>query len=1110
MSGQEEQAAELQRYLYALYHAPTTSSREQANDWLNSWQLSRAAWGLVHDILLGRVRGIVLLQCRLVVVLLHRRGMRHLGDAVTQSATRPLGHSAITPHVAIQPVVVAWQVQISPTPPSSEVEVYYFAAQTLRTKITRDFEELDAGMRATLPDSVLEMLGRHHSVSFIRTQLSLAMAMLGMHIPSLAWREVSGSGRLGEPGPSSMIEWVARRLYNEASMRQVLLEILTVVPQEAMAYHPSLLPERRREIEREMKVDGLSKALEVLEALMREQSGVDGGQSGGLSNDGIKHILEAFAAWLRFGGNAISPSLLAASSLIPLAINSLQKEEEAFYAAVDAVVEIIYCSSAHGRPKAELGGLVTVLVAQVMALLPQFHVCIQQAVDEASGKLVEENNFGEHGEQAKALARLFAEVGEAYADLICEASPEVMGPVEALLDVCRYPDMEVSSISFNFWHRVSFILSAGKKPHNLNWEGDVLPEAEAERRVGAFRGHFERLVMQLAEKAQYPEDSEHWHSDEKNDFKYTRQAVGDLLLDATDIIGPDSCMRLVIRPLSEVSERMNAGGSFEWRRAEGSLYCLRSIHRASNDVQDGALLLSILSSLSYLPSQPTLDYSVALMLGAYADWLAREAERDQSGNIVGLIQQLIELIVKGLGNDNTSAACALSLRNICDSCGRFLVAGSNGAVFMEQMLELYRQAQSHGDLSSASNGYNAVGSTILDEEDVENILEGITMVVKHLPPDSKRDKVHHMIDSVVQPIQMVLEKASSVVAVNGGLAGNAPSESLVVLPLFERVVTILRNVNDVDDVASTLEKLLPWLEMALTLFELDPEASERICRVPRYAVRTAKRHTIRSLPALSNMLMSRFERTKHSCYLYVASELVKAFGDPAEDIYTQPLLSRMLITSCAMLGSLQAVSAKPDLTDDTFLLAGRGLSYAPRLMMTQELLVALIETSRNAILVQHLEACSSVASFLVRLLDPSTHRHCDINQVKTLEAVFQPYAGILTQLTIAGGVGALPSSRVHEMADVLYALLKGTQNATESLHRVQAALALVPDSALPSNDKGRFLQLCGVIVSDQILEDDEQQLVQGLIDLSECCRRHSKVQAVVMDCLLEPQFRVFN
>lgn len=68
MNGQQEQAAELQAYLYALYHAPSTSSREQANEWLNEWQLSRAAWGLVHDILLGRVRGdFVLLSCCLVV-----------------------------------------------------------------------------------------------------------------------------------------------------------------------------------------------------------------------------------------------------------------------------------------------------------------------------------------------------------------------------------------------------------------------------------------------------------------------------------------------------------------------------------------------------------------------------------------------------------------------------------------------------------------------------------------------------------------------------------------------------------------------------------------------------------------------------------------------------------------------------------------------------------------------------------------------------------------------------------------------------------------------------------------------------------------------------------
>ena len=1049
----EQQAAELQSYLFTLYHAPSAAARDEANGWLHAWQSCSEAWGLVHDILLGRI-------------------------------------------------------VLAPTAPSSEAEIHYFCAQTLRTKITRDFEELDASMRGALPESLLAMLARHHTVSFIRTQLSLAMAMLGMHIPSSAWRD---PGSLSTS--SSMIEWVTRRLYHEPHMRHVLLEILTVVPQEAMTYQPSLLPERRREIEREMSVVGLPKALEVLEALSNSDASRNAGDSS-RSTGTTKHVLEALAAWLRLagspsaGGNGIDPSYLVTSSLIPLAINSLQREEEQFYAAVDSVVEIIYCSSAQGRPKPELAGLVQAMVAQVMGLLPQFHVCIQQAMDETSGKLVEELNFGEHGEQAKALARLFAEVGEAYADLICEATPEVMGPVEALLDVCRYPEMEVASISFNFWHRVSYILSAGKKPHGLNWEGEALPEEEADRRITAFRGYFERLVLTLTEKMQYPEESEHWHSDEKNDFKYLRMSIGDLLLDATDVIGPDACIQLAIKPLSEVSASMNAGGAFDWRKAEGALYCLRSIHKSSYHVQDSSTLMAILSSLSYLPSHPVLDYGVALLLGSYAEWLAREAERDSSGRVVALIQQLIGLIVKGLGNEHTSPACALSLRNICESCGQFLVTGPNGPAFMEQMLALYRQAQTHGDVSVRSSS-DTSGAIVLDEEDVENILEAITLVIRHLPPDVKRSNVQHMIESVVQPIQAILEKA----AASAGLAGtNAASEATVVLPLFERVTTILKNVDDVDDVALTLEKMLPWLEIAFTLFESDPEASERACRVPRYAVRTAKRKTVGSLPSLANMLMVKFERTRHSCYLYVASELVKTFGDDfAQDPYTQPLLSRMLMSACSVLVSLQAVSARPDLADDTFLLAGRGLSYAPRLLlMSQELLVALIQTSCKAILVQHREACASVANFLVRLLDPSTHRHCDVQQVKTLEVVFQPYASVLTELVIAGAVGALPGSRIHEMADVLYALLKGSQNAVDSLNRVSAAMARVPDSAIPVNVKETFVQVCAVIIGDEILEDDEQRLADGLIDLSECCRRHKRVQSVVMETLLDSEYRYFN
>ena len=36
-----------------------------------------------------------------------------------------------------------------------------------------------------------------------------------------------------------------------------------------------------------------------------------------------------------------------------------------------------------------------------------------------------------------------------------------MQPVEALLDVAAYPDQAISSISFNFWHRLMRQLTSG-------------------------------------------------------------------------------------------------------------------------------------------------------------------------------------------------------------------------------------------------------------------------------------------------------------------------------------------------------------------------------------------------------------------------------------------------------------------------------------------------------------------------------------------------------------------------------------------------------------------------------------------------------------------------
>lgn len=58
----------------------------------------------------------------------------------------------------------------------------------------------------------------------------------------------------------------------------------------------------------------------------------------------------------------------------------------------------------------------------------RFHVCLQQSLAERNGSSgAPEGDHDDSEEEAKGMARLFAEVGEAYTGLIAEGGPQVRG-----------------------------------------------------------------------------------------------------------------------------------------------------------------------------------------------------------------------------------------------------------------------------------------------------------------------------------------------------------------------------------------------------------------------------------------------------------------------------------------------------------------------------------------------------------------------------------------------------------------------------------------------------------------------------------------------------------
>ena len=129
-------------------------------------------------------------------------------------------------------------------------------------------------------------------------------------------------------------------------------------------------------------------------------------------------------------------------------------------------------------------------------------------------------------------------------------------------------------------------------------------------------------------RLRYPDGFEHWHREERQDFKRMRYAVADTLKEAAVVVGGSQALQILASPLQEYLARTataTAGGAvtadagLDWRGVEAALYCVRSISKEPPPPDD-MLLVSLLTSLADLPTHPQLLYTAALTASAYSEW----------------------------------------------------------------------------------------------------------------------------------------------------------------------------------------------------------------------------------------------------------------------------------------------------------------------------------------------------------------------------------------------------------------------------------------------------------------------------------------------------------
>lgn len=549
---------------------------------------------------------------------------------------------------AFQERAEAWQVCDAMLHQGSKEEkaLLLFCAQTLRRKMQKDFEQLPPASVPSLRDSVVQLLLVYSNGSpAVRTQLAIALAALVVQMePLSAWdgltvlhwicnrfapniafsvssssTDADGNSNASASAHGTAINGPALAHPKGAPATHSLLEVLSVLPEEARSGRIAVRPQRRREVLQHL-------ACSVPAALQMIWSCCPAMEDSNIDLKGS--VLRAVAEWIHLDVIENGPNTCTQahdvinSGLLKLALNGL-RSDELFDPSVEAVSELIrltkrgggYTTAHPGNDNGAYGQLYrrnnegdehealraqtpTVrplpvsesmmplarkLVEEVMMLRSQFSKAIGAQRDKAArldgsgGEFApvrpSDIAFIESGasdctlefEDARGIARLFADIGESYVELIAHGGEEAVSPMEAMLQVLSHPDFDIAELGFSFWQDL-----ATQVAHSYSWE------QERHRKV-FFAPAFHRVLELLKSKVVFPDDFETRTSDGRKDFLSERRACIGPIQDATAVIGGSAALQQLCQPVGLAKGKPMCNTQTDLANLEATLFCIESI-----------------------------------------------------------------------------------------------------------------------------------------------------------------------------------------------------------------------------------------------------------------------------------------------------------------------------------------------------------------------------------------------------------------------------------------------------------------------------------------------------------------------------------------------------
>ena len=856
-------------------------------------------------------------------------------------------------------------------------------------------------------------------------------------------------------------------------------------PQEARSWRPAVRPERRREHAGELEASAPD-ALALLASLPPLPPPLAAAR------------LEAFAGWVRLGVGradgggpsasashaALQPAALAAHSCTAAAVAALD-DPQVFESGVEALSELVRAAEPppphhhHGGGAAPDAAAEAASAAAAAASAPLVNAVVPPI-------LAQRARFASPScdpDEARGLARLFAEVGEAFLSRIAgAASAADIEPAVALLAVAAHSDEDVASASGEFWSRLASALGR---------EGDgALPVGEGARRRGVFAPAFSQLVSSLAVRARVPPGFGGWRRSERAEWRRSRAAVADTLLSVAHLIGGDAALQHLAAPLSPPP----GGAPSDPRTIEASLFAIRAIAAApfpeacpllhhlllslpalhtsqqQQQQQQHSSPPGLVSASAPLSPDDGVDLGAAACSAAaeYAQWAAA------SPDAATLLPPLLSLAVAVMAAGGVAGGCAAeALRALCDAAPSRIapllpqLLPSLVAVLDAEAAEAAAAAAAGGGGGGGGGGSSSAAAaaarpSALDPEDITEVVQALGALVPALQPED------------AQPAALAALLAPFLSAASPHPHPAPPDPPLAAPRAWDRVAAVFRSASAARGPCATALITSVWPLAASALSQSSPPLSERdgerICRALKYALRAGGPARCAQLqrPA-QDLLSAAFAARRHACLLFFAGEVAREFGGAGgsgeQRSSAAPFLASLLLDAASFLSLPGVFAAAPDVGDDCFLLAERTLRLLPDALVPPQQqqqaqqaaasfahlapLCSLLFASSVGVVAQHREASSSCARFVSSLL-----RRRSPPDVDALRSALPPLGAALVASLLYAALVVHPLWKCEEIGDALAALLSVAGDA--ALGWLHSAASRIPRAAAEESDVAAF------------------------------------------------------